>query len=102
MGPLLISSSGMRSYCVCGSGSSNLNTVTALLMVLALTDSRARPAIWEHRWLCSPRRASICMSCCPCLAVCPHKLLCSGCPVLTLADGATSGHIFSPSHVSQG
>lgn len=48
MGPLLFSSSGMRSYCVCGSGSSNLNTVTALLMVLALTNSRARPGIWEH------------------------------------------------------
>lgn len=43
MGPLLIGSSGLRSYCVCGGGSSNLNTVTALLMVLALTDLRARP-----------------------------------------------------------
>ena len=43
-GPLLISCLGTRSYCVCGGGSSNLNIVTALLMVLALADSRAQPA----------------------------------------------------------
>lgn len=43
VGPLLISSSGTRSYCICGGGSSNLNTVTALLMVLALADLRAQP-----------------------------------------------------------
>jgi len=42
-GPLLISSLGTRSYCVCSGGSSNLNTVTALLMVLALADSTAKP-----------------------------------------------------------
>lgn len=47
-GPLLISSSGTRSYCVCGGGSSNLNTVTALLMVLALGDSTAKPGTWEQ------------------------------------------------------
>lgn len=43
VGPWLISSPGTSSYCVCGGGSSNLNTVTALLMVLALADSTAKP-----------------------------------------------------------
>lgn len=51
---LLISSLGTRSYWVCTGGSSNLNTVTALLMVLALTESRAQPGTQQQECLWSP------------------------------------------------
>lgn len=57
-GLLLISSLDTGNYCVCTGGRSNLNAVTALLMVLACADSRAQPGTQQKECLWSPARAS--------------------------------------------
>lgn len=83
LGLLLISSSGTGSYCVCTGGSSNLNTVIALLMVLALADSRAQPGTQQQECLWSPARATELQSLsCAGRALIPAGAGVLGCPVL--------------------
>jgi len=75
-GPLLICSSGTRSYCVCGDGSSNLNTVTTVLMVLALAATRAQPETQELMSVQPQKGFALCLvlpfpQCCA-LSCCVH------------------------------
>lgn len=78
-GPLLISSLGTRSYCVCSGGSSNLNTVTTLLMILALAATRAQSETQELMFVQLQKGFALCLvlpfpHCCP-LTCCVHSAM---------------------------
>lgn len=97
LGLLLISSLGTGNYCVCTGGSSNLNAVTALLMVLALADSRAQPGTQQQECLWSPARATELQS--PSCASC--ALIPARAGVLRVPCAGTAGQDSSPCPPSQ-
>lgn len=93
LGPLLISSLGTRIIVSVIGGSSNLNTVTALLMVLALTDSRAQPGTQQQE--CGAQQEPLNFSPCsvPAMPCFQPGMVCLGCPVLA-HQGRIPPHAF--------